>query len=90
MQRLPANDNASFGIAPGQLGVFGSVWSGLGFCAILIVGSIVLLLFRLVPASEESDYLPGLARVLAFHNSVTVQQRCPRRRLAGSFYVSLI
>lgn len=56
MQRLPVNDNASFGIAPRQLGVFGSVWSGLGFWVILIIGAIALLLFRLVPESKDSDY----------------------------------
>jgi hypothetical protein len=56
MQRLPLNDNASWGVAPKQMGVLASVWSALGFCVLLIVGAILLLVFRMVPASEDSDY----------------------------------
>jgi hypothetical protein len=56
MQRLPVNDNASWRVAPRHLGVFASVWSALGFCVLLILGAILLLVFRLVPASEDSDY----------------------------------
>ncbi|WP_203020125.1 hypothetical protein [Rhizobium rosettiformans] len=56
MQRLPLNDNASWPAQPRRLGVAAAIWSTVGFAAILIMGALILMVFKLVPATRDSDY----------------------------------
>lgn len=57
VQRLPGNDNASRVRAePPKLGFFASVLSSLAFGGVMLVGAVVMALFKLVPKSQDSHY----------------------------------
>ena len=57
VQRLPGNDNASHVRAdPPKLGFFASVFSSLAFAGVMLVGAVVLAVFKLVPKSQDSHY----------------------------------
>lgn len=56
MQRLPLNDNASWTARAKPLGVVASIGSYVAYVAILLMGAFILLIFKLVPASKDSDY----------------------------------
>lgn len=56
MQRLPLNDNTSWRHAAESMGRVASIWSGIRFGAILLVGAIILLVFRQITPAEDSEY----------------------------------
>lgn len=57
VQRLPGNDNTSHVRSePPKLGFLASVFSSLAFGGVMLVGALVMALFKLVPKSQDSHY----------------------------------
>ena len=56
MQRLPLNDNTSWTSAAERMGMLASIWSGIRFGAILLVGGVIMMVFRQITPAEDSDY----------------------------------
>lgn len=57
VQRQPGNDNRSVvRPEPPKLGLFGSILSSIAFGGVMLLGALVMAIFKLVPKSQDSHY----------------------------------
>ncbi|MBU0832333.1 MAG: hypothetical protein KKH33_08115 [Alphaproteobacteria bacterium] len=57
IQRMPGNDNIQIiRKEPAKPGLLTTVLSGMAFAGVMVVGAIVMAVFKLVPTSEDSHY----------------------------------
>ena len=57
VQRQSGNDNSSIvRPEPRKLGLFGSIGSSIAFGGLMLLGGLIMAIFKLVPKSQDSHY----------------------------------